>query len=333
MDRRLRDPGSIFVHQHLYGADNQHLRFLHSCLTAADHVASRAFPLFSFDPATFAVYLIRGSMAPQTPTIEEIRTSTEVLSPSDASATVVKVGENFAVKFGRTVSLEEAETLRFLSSNSNVPVPEVYATFVEPGTGINFIVMEYIDAKSLEDLWPSLAAPDKVEISNQLRASLQELRSLEPPSYLGSLNRLPLTDGVFWTPDQNPATSGPFNTEGDLNEGILKRLAESEPQAHLTLLRTLMSETLCNHQVKFTHGDLQPKNILIKTNGSDESARYEIVIIDWEISGWYPEYWEFCNATVAGRFRPEWLGLAQDIMQVYVPEYLMLQTIRSLLFY
>ncbi|PHH56200.1 hypothetical protein CFIMG_007187RA00001 [Ceratocystis fimbriata CBS 114723] len=272
-------------------------------------------------------------MAPRTPTIAEIRASSEVLSPPDASATVVKVGENFAVKFGPTVSLQEAEALQFLSTNSKVPVPKVYTTIVEPETGSNFIVMEYIDSKSLADLWPCLEAPDKLEITNQLRAALQDLRSLEPPSYLGSLNRRPFSDGVFWTPDQNAAMSGPFNTEDDLNEGILKRLAENEPQAHLTLLRKLMTATLRNHQVKFTHGDLQPKNILVRRTGLDESKRYEIKIIDWEISGWYPEYWEFCNSTIAGRFRPEWLDLIQNIMQVYVPEYLMLQAIRSLLFY
>ncbi|KAG5759063.1 hypothetical protein H9Q72_012807 [Fusarium xylarioides] len=271
-------------------------------------------------------------MAPRIPTIEEIRASTEVLSPPDASATVVKVGENFAVKFGHTVSFEEAEAFQFISSNTKVPVPEFYATLVEPETGINFIVMEYINARSLGDLWPSLAAPDKLEITNQLHAALQDLRSLEPPSYMGSVNRRPLTDGVFWTPEQNPATPGPFNTEEDLNEGVLKRLAEHEPQAHLTLLRTLITTTLRDHKVKFTHGDLQPKNILVKRTGLNDS-QYEIKIIDWEISGWYPEYWEFCNATIAGGFRSEWLDLVQHIMHVYVPEYLMLQTIRSLLFY
>ena len=272
-------------------------------------------------------------MAPRTPTIAEIRASSEVLSPSGASATVVKVGEKIAVKFGPTVSLQEAEALQFLSANSKVPVPKVYATIVEPETGSNFIVMEYINSKSLADLWPCLKAPERLEITDQLRAILQDLRSLEPPAYLGSLNRQPCSDGVFWTPDQDPAASGPFNTENDLNEGILKRLAENEPQAHLTLLRTRMTATLRNHHVKFTHGDLQPKNILVKRTELDESKRYEIKIIDWEISGWYPEYWEFCNSTICGRFRPEWLDLVQDIMQVYVPEYLMLQTVRSLLFY
>ncbi|RGP66705.1 aminoglycoside phosphotransferase [Fusarium sporotrichioides] len=273
-------------------------------------------------------------MAPRIPTIAEIRASTEVLSAPGASATVVKVGEKFAVKFGHAVSVQEAEALKFVSTNSKIPVPEFYATIVEPETGITFIVMEYINAKTLADLLPSLEASDKLEIANQLRAALHELRSLEPPSYLGSHNRKPLLDGIFWTPEQDPTTSGPFNTEEDFNEAILERLAEHEPQAHLTLLRTLITTTLCNHSVRFTHGDLQPKNILVKRAGSDESQRYEVKLIDWEISGWYPDYWEFCNATVTGRFNLEWLDMVQHhIMQIYAPEYLMLYKIRSILLY
>ncbi|EKJ70509.1 hypothetical protein FPSE_09262 [Fusarium pseudograminearum CS3096] len=268
-------------------------------------------------------------MTLQTPTIAEVRASSEVLSAPGASATVVKVGEHFAVKFGRTVTLQEAENLRFMSENSKVPVPKFYKTMAEPETGINFIVMEYIDSKTLAEQWPSLEASEKLEIADHLRVILQDLRSLKPPSYLGSLNRKPFQDGIFWTPEQNAATSGPFDTEDDLNEGILKRLSVNESQEHVTFLRKLMTETLHDHQVRFTHGDLQAKNILVKKIELDESKRFEIKLIDWKISGWYPEYWEFCNSTIASRFRSEWLEIAQNIMQVYVPEYLMLQIIRS----
>ncbi|CEI68823.1 hypothetical protein FVEN_g11134 [Fusarium venenatum] len=180
-------------------------------------------------------------MVPKIPTIVEIRASTVVLSTPDASATVVRVGENLAVKLGRTVTLLEADNLRFLSTNSKVPVPEVYATMVEPETNSKFIVMEYIDAKILADLWPCLEAPDKLEIVGQIRAILQDLRSLKPPSYFGSLDRRPLEDGCFWTPGRNPAMSGPFDTEDDLNEGMLKKMAGTQHQKYLAFLRTVMS--------------------------------------------------------------------------------------------
>ncbi|KAF5707939.1 phosphotransferase enzyme family [Fusarium mundagurra] len=111
-------------------------RQLNNCLVAACHVTSTASPLFSqsliltISPSTRP----REGMTPRIPTIAEIRASTEVLSPSDASATVVKVGENFAVKFGHTVSSEEAEAFQFISSNTKVPVPEFYATLGEVHT-------------------------------------------------------------------------------------------------------------------------------------------------------------------------------------------------------
>ncbi|QIX02417.1 hypothetical protein AMS68_007934 [Peltaster fructicola] len=40
---------------------------------------------------------------------------------------------------------------------------------------------------------------------------------------------------------------------------------------------------------------------------------FHISIIDWEFSGWYPDYWEFCNATIAARFRIQWLAMSDTM--------------------
>jgi thiamine kinase-like enzyme len=40
--------------------------------------------------------------------------------------------------------------------------------------------------------------------------------------------------------------------------------------------------------IKFTHGDLHTSNIMITC-----SKPYRVIaLIDWEQSGWFPEYWE-----------------------------------------
>ena len=44
-----------------------------------------------------------------------------------------------------------------------------------------------------------------------------------------------------------------------------------------------------DHRIVFTHGDLAPRNILVK--GGEVVA-----LIDWEESGWFPEHWEFIKA-------------------------------------
>jgi thiamine kinase-like enzyme len=45
-------------------------------------------------------------------------------------------------------------------------------------------------------------------------------------------------------------------------------------------------------KIVFTHADLHPSNIIIN---QDHPSKI-LALIDWEQSGWYPDYWEFCKA-------------------------------------
>lgn len=49
------------------------------------------------------------------------------------------------------------------------------------------------------------------------------------------------------------------------------------------------------HEFVMTHNDFAPRNILVR--GSQVVA-----ILDWEFSGYFPEYWEFAKAL----WRPAW---------------------------
>lgn len=271
------------------------------------------------------------------PSISTILQSTNILSAPDASATVVRVGQNFAVKYGASVSLLEAQNMDYVARHSNVPVPKMYGTLTEESTGRNFIVMEMVQGQTLAKVWPSLTSSERREVVGQVQEALSNLRGIPSDGYIGSIARQPCADGVFWSPDnlRNPSLSGPFDTEDEMNQGILRRLESSEPRSYVTFLRTLFSATLHDHQVFFTHGDLQPKNIIVESTATATSGTMtpKIKIIDWEVSGWYPEYWEFCNAIISGRFNPDWLETVQSILPVYSHEYLMMQVIRHLLFY
>lgn len=55
------------------------------------------------------------------------------------------------------------------------------------------------------------------------------------------------------------------------------------------------------HDIVFTHGDLNPRNILVekgKVTG----------IVDWENAGWFPEYWEYTKAHYSVRSSVRWLA-------------------------
>ncbi|KAB8200817.1 kinase-like domain-containing protein [Aspergillus parasiticus] len=246
------------------------------------------------------------------PTIAEIEAATEVLSMPDNSAKVVRVNEHFAIKFGNGIPLSEAESMKLLAANSKVPVPKVYKAFVDTETNRTFIIMEYVHGDNLHKLLPSLTPTQKAIIC-----------------------KLPYYDGVFWTKDYNPLIFGPFASQREINHGILERLRQTEPPQYIRLLENMVDSTLHDHRTVFTHGDLQPKNIMVDEVESfeDGSSSFKITLIDWELAGWYPEYWDFCNATISCRFKPDWLEFIPDILDVYPLEYLMMQVVYSSVIY
>ena len=286
------------------------------------------------------------NMESQLPTIAEIRASTDALTAAGRSTTVVRVGQHFAVKFGLGQDLREAETMRYVRKHcSNVLVPKVYGTLVDESTGHHFIVMEYLAGETLEKCLPFLDTAEKAEVCRQLKCALEELRGLPSPGYIGSVRRSSCMDSIFWTPPPvDPPSSGPFDTESEMNEGILKCLARTESASYITFLRSLVQTTLRDHRVCFAHADLQAKNIMITrtprkvasgTTGGDQTCETDVkvYIIDWEMAGWYPEYWEFCNASFLARFKPAWQEIVSESIDAYVPEYLMMQVLRGILLY
>ena len=269
------------------------------------------------------------------PTIAEIEAAAEVLSMPDNSTKVVWVKEKFAVKFSNGIPLSEAENMKFLAANSKVLVPKVYTAFIDLETNQTFIIMEYIRGDNLQKLLPSLMPTEKVIICKLVKDAIIKLQKISLPGYLGTLNHQPYHDSVFWTKDNNPLISGPFANQKEMNCRILERLHQTELSQYIQLLQKTVDSTLHNHHPVFTHGDLQLKNIMVEKDESrnDGSPAFTIILIDWEIAGWYPEYWEFCNATISCRFKPNWLELIPDILDQYPVEYLIIQVVYSAVFY
>ncbi|KAL4908828.1 hypothetical protein BDW74DRAFT_145387 [Aspergillus multicolor] len=257
------------------------------------------------------------------PTKAEIDAATEVLNAADTSARVVRVNGRFAAKVGRKVSLIEAETMKFLAANSKVRVPKVYDAFNDPEINMTYIIMDYIPGITLRDLLLSLNGEEKAKICELIKEQLTELRSIPPPDHFGMLEHLPYLDGVFWNRGLDLRMCGPFAKEEDLNRGMIEKLRQTESEEYIRLLRTMMDRTL--------HAQ---KNIMIeRLDDSNGAPDFKVTLIDWESSGWYPEYWDFCNATIACRFKRDWIELVPDILDEYPLEFLMMQVVYSSVYY
>ena len=215
---------------------------------------------------------------------------------SSFSRKVIRYG-NKVVKSGPGILPLEAETMRFIAANTSIPVPRVYEE--ERGL-VPSITMDYIEGETLEAVWNGLPEEQKLDIAEQLKGILSQLRSLKG-QYIGSINRGEANDGRRFD-----YKGGPFDTEAEFNQFLVTdKLKGCLPIFYDIAFRSLRTD----HEIVFTHADFTPRNIIVKDGRV-------AALLDWEYSGWYPEYWEFVKTFKGADHRCSWYNYVEAIFPV-----------------
>ncbi|OJT11330.1 hypothetical protein TRAPUB_12130 [Trametes pubescens] len=221
----------------------------------------------------------------------------------------------------------EADNIRFVAHHTSIPVPRILDAIEyrrDPTTPSGLIVMTRIEGESLAQ-WisdhairppgqqellekldhcisrgdmtgisetlaqlkpmppPTLDLSDATLLIEDLRNAFRELRALPAPSaaVAGLLGR-PLKCNR----DGDLQFVGPFQDQQEFKDSLFAQANSVLSPHRMPALRRLAEPVNAKrHRVCFTHADLAARNILVK-NGRLSG------IIDWEYSGWYPEYWE-----------------------------------------
>jgi thiamine kinase-like enzyme len=74
------------------------------------------------------------------------------------------------------------------------------------------------------------------------------------------------------------------------------------PDPHSVPIEPFRHELSDDSSIKFTHGDLRRSNIII----TPSKPYHLLAVVDWEQSGWLPEYWEARKAQYTAFHREEW---------------------------
>lgn len=64
------------------------------------------------------------------------------------------------------------------------------------------------------------------------------------------------------------------------------------------------------HDIVFTHSDINMRNILMH-NGRISG------IVDWENSGWFPDYWEYTKAYYVTKLNKRWLAVVDEVFEIF----------------
>lgn len=108
--------------------------------------------------------------------------------------------------------------------------------------------------------------------------------------------------------------AGPFESVGEFHgwfAGLYRRGVTD--QSVLKCDKAFRNELPDDCDIKFTHSDLHASNILITPKP------YRVLaIIDWEQSGWMPEYWEAMKALYSAPKKADW---AQKYLPMMLHQY------------
>ncbi|EPE33670.1 Protein kinase-like (PK-like) [Glarea lozoyensis ATCC 20868] len=154
----------------------------------------------------------------------------------------------------------------------------------------------------------------------QLRGYLDELREIDG-TIIGTVDGGPCNDQVFESDEKN--NYGPYETEEAFNEGIAAAM-RTFSGGIFTEMVVDMVKALPKHNIVLTHGDIAPRNIIVRDGKI-------VAILDWELSGFYPEYWEYVKALYLPSWDTGWIQerAVDKVMKPFHLEHAVMRQVRD----
>ncbi|KAL6821739.1 hypothetical protein J3E69DRAFT_356890 [Trichoderma sp. SZMC 28015] len=155
-------------------------------------------------------------------------------------------------------------------------------------------IKRVVQGELLENAWYDLTPEAKFAYARQLRHILNNMRSGMNPIRVSSTF---LSKGTML----GSASSGPYSLILDqhlqntywavrvkpTSRHFVAFLAASFVQSVPTQVAdALTCQFRSDYNIRFTHGELSPKNIIIQNSKI-------VCILGWDSGGWYPEWWEY----------------------------------------
>ena len=157
------------------------------------------------------------------------------------------------------------------------------------------IFMSYIPGVTLTQAWPNLPDQEKQLIQDQLDAIFCKIRTLRQVNgnVLGGVCGKGVKEPQV---DECALFKGITTVAGFENLQFSARHHGSNTYAEFVRSFLNQDYSTSMHESVFTHGDVRTDNVMVKQDFESNDGRYIVTgIIDWEDSGFYPEYYE-CTA-------------------------------------
>lgn len=166
--------------------------------------------------------------------------------------------------------------MEYVRQHTTIPVPRIHHPHLD------WLVMDYVDGEMLYECWHKQSAFMQFRIACTLRLYIKQLRSLKGTN-VGALDSGQVSGILF-----QDYEFGPFDSTRrfkrfceyvslvgwDMRTKLLRRQQQPRPP---------VPRLPADWTPVFTHGDLNPSNILLDKRGT-------LWLVDWAFAGFYPPW-------------------------------------------
>lgn len=202
-----------------------------------------------------------------------------------SNSSVMEISDSYLTKRYEEQDLEDAERAMLKAAALGVSAPTV-KRIVRRGEVFELIHTR-IDGQDLMAVWPDIGLLSSLRLAFQLRGMVSRMRASTSPT-AGSLGT-----GLcrsFWLENDRygiPRHASPAVISSIVNFWYnfvsFRREASKTPEEHRD---SCLQPTAPEEEFVFTHHDLAPRNIML------ESGTGKLWLVDWDLAGYYPPYFE-----------------------------------------
>lgn len=204
-----------------------------------------------------------------------------IVSPDNHTNLVLRLTDNFAVKYGPGVTLAEAYALKYAAEHLDHEIVRVpsFVQFFTSGSEpwpIGYLVMTFVEGTTIDR-----SNEEDASVALKILRAVAHLHSFTH-TVPGPLDGSPAR-GLLWS---EYGAGQSFGSIGMLQDYIDIRLSQSRSLVDIT-----------NSTLHLCHMDLAPRNIIVDDRGV-------ICLLDWGCAGFYPSSFETWAIALEAHLRP-----------------------------
>ncbi|CVK97632.1 uncharacterized protein FMAN_11629 [Fusarium mangiferae] len=204
----------------------------------------------------------------------------------DGDAQVQKLPFGLYLKFNSNLDTlrNEYNALQILEQKTTIPAPRALDIVCQNNDedDSSYLLMTRVPGTPLAICRDALSDQDYANLSVQLKDCVSQMRDIPKPANHNMAICNTLGEACRDPRIRDWSAVGPFPDEASFSQNL--RFSD-EPSRR-------------GHQICFTHGDLNPRNIMVERISNSAGVRgWQLSgIIDWETAGYYPEYWDYTKS-------------------------------------